>query len=100
MTLDLSRYNGFDWDAGNLCKSATKHRVTPQEAEEVFLNQPLLVAQDPKHSHAEPRWHALGQTNQGRWLLVAFTTRGDKLRIVSVRPMSRKERAVYAKAQI
>ncbi len=43
MTFDPAHYTGFEWDAGNLAKSATKHGVAPEEAEQVFAQQPLLV---------------------------------------------------------
>lgn len=98
MPFEASKLVGFIWDAGNRTKSATRHQVTPEEAEEVFFNQPLLVAADAKHSQSEPRWHALGRTNEGRRLLIVFTTRGDRIRVISARPMSRKERTVYGKA--
>jgi uncharacterized protein len=44
--IDLARIEGFDWDEGNRRKSATKHGVTQAEAEQVFLNAPLLVLAD------------------------------------------------------
>jgi uncharacterized DUF497 family protein len=92
-------YTGFDWDEGNERKNAT-HGVTKAEVEQVFLNTPLLLASDQKHSHREPRFHALGRTDLERRLLVTFTEResGTLIRPISARPMSRKERAVYEKA--
>ena len=75
-----------------------KHGVTQAEAEEVFFGSPL-VARDPAHSTAEPRFHALGETNSGRRLLVVFTARGSLIRVISVRDMSRSERRVYEKAR-
>lgn len=89
---------GFDWDAGNARKSADKHGVSQAEAEQVFFNEPLLVLEDERHSLAEPRFHALGPTNDGRRLHVTFTLRGSNtlIRVISARDMHRKERAVYA----
>ncbi|MES1166689.1 MAG: BrnT family toxin, partial [Pseudomonadota bacterium] len=69
--------------------------VTCREAEEVFFHQPLLVAPDPAHSRTEPRFRVLGRTNHGRLIHLNFTPRGDKLRIISARPMNRKERTAY-----
>jgi uncharacterized DUF497 family protein len=89
---------GFDWDKGNEQKSASKHGVTAVEAEQVFLNEPLVVTDDPKHSHVEPRSHALGQTDEGRLLHITFTIRGSKIRVISARDMHRKERAIYEQA--
>lgn len=92
---DFSQVTGFDWDEGNRDKNWIRHRVSARECEEVFFNQPLLALPDVRHSHREARWYALGQTNRGRRLFVAFTVRGSLLRIISARDMSRKERLVY-----
>lgn len=91
----LRRCVGFQWDEGNSDKNRIRHRVTRGEAEEVFFNQPLLVADDDLHSEDEPRFYALGQTNARRPLFVVFTIRGDLVRVISVRNMSKKEREVY-----
>ncbi len=91
---------GFDWDAGNARKNE-KHGVTQAEAEEVFLHRPLVVAPDAAHSAAgELRFHALGETRQGRRLHLTFTLRrnGTLIRVISARDMHRKERAIYEKA--
>ena len=98
--IDFERISGFEWDAGNARKSAAKHGVTQAEAEQVFLNEPLLVSADIKHSRTEPRFHVLGRTHEDRWLHVTFTLRGDDtlIRIISVRDMHRKERVIYEKA--
>lgn len=92
-------YIGFDWDEGNERKNE-KHSVSKAEIEQVFLNTPLIVAADVKHSQQEPRLHALGRTGEDRWLHITFTERGNGalIRPISARDMSRKERAVYAQA--
>ena len=96
--LDLEQIAGFEWDAANSRKSDDKHGFSQAEAEQVFLNEPLLIADDVKHSQSEPRFHALGKTTAGRRLQVAFTIRGSGalIRIISGRDMSRQERARYA----
>jgi uncharacterized DUF497 family protein len=88
---------GFDWDDGNRRKSDDKHGVSQTEAENTFFNQPLMVVEDVTHSRGESRYHALGHTDAGRRLHVTFTIRGDRtlIRIISARPMSRKERRIY-----
>jgi uncharacterized protein len=97
--LDLSRFEDFEWDSGNERKNE-KHGVTQREAEQVFLHQPLLLLEDQKHSGAEPRFHALGRSGDGRLLHVSFTVRGagTKIRVISARSMHWKERVVYEKA--
>ncbi len=91
----LAECDGFQWDAGNFRKIWEKHRVAPTECEELFFNQPLVLGKDEKHSGAEERLYALGQTDAGRLLFVAFTIRGRRIRVISTRDMSRKERSIY-----
>lgn len=93
----LQGLKGFDWDAGNRDKNEEKHGVTSMECEEIFFNLPHIVAKDPRHSEGEDRYTALGRTQGRRFLFVAFTLRDNKIRVISARPMSRKERKIYEK---
>ena len=72
--IDLVPIEGFDWDADNSLKNAERHSGT------------------------EPRFHALGRTDDGRRLHIAFTLRaeGRLIRVISARDMHRKERTRYA----
>ena len=92
----FSKVEGFQWDDGNSSKNWARHQVSQTEAEQVFLNRPLVVAAAPFASEA--REFAFGRTNTGRLLTVVFTVRGSWLRVISVRPMSRRERRGYGKA--
>jgi uncharacterized DUF497 family protein len=85
----------FEWGSGNIEKNWLKHGVSPLECEEIFFNQPLIVAHDEAHSVEELRYYALGRTEQDRNLFVVFTLRGDRIRIISARDMNRKERELY-----
>lgn len=96
--LEIGSLDGFDWDEGNLSKNWDRHQVSNAECEDVFLNGPLLLADDTKHSAKEARSYALGQTNSGRLLFIAFTVRGTRIRVISARPMSGKERRIYGQA--
>lgn len=91
----FSDFEGFDWDEANLTKNWEKHRVTPGECEQVFFNRPLVVGEDSRHSADEARYYALGQTDIQRSLFLVFTVRHRRIRIISARDMSRKERKVY-----
>ena len=95
--IDWRQATGFDWDEGNSRKSENKHDVSQSEAEQVFFNQPLLVLEDSKHSQKENRYHALGITDDERFLHITFTFRasGALIRIISARDMHRKERKIY-----
>lgn len=95
--MSIAEVEGFEWGAGNIDKNRKKHGVSNSECEEVFFNWPLLVAQDVKHSQSEQRYYALGQTDAGRRLFVVFTIRARKIRVISARDMSRRERDTYAK---
>ena len=88
--------DGFQWDDGNGSKNWSRHQVSQTEAEQVFLNRPLVVVGAPFRD--EPRQFAFGQTDAGRLLTVVFTVRGSLLRVISVRPMSRRERRGYGQA--
>ena len=92
---DFQTIEGFDWDKGNIEKNWNKHKVLPGETEEIFFNEPILVVYDSSHSLTEQRFIALGISNSSRKLLTVFTIRINKIRIISVRDMSKKERAVY-----
>ena len=96
---NLTNITGFDWDEGNARKNE-RHNVSTAEAEQVFFNEPLLVLEDLKHSKKEPRFHALGKSDEKRQLHITFTLRqaGEKIRIISARDMHKKERAIYEKA--
>jgi uncharacterized DUF497 family protein len=97
--IDPAKITGFDWDDGNARKNQ-KHGVSTAESEQLFFNAPLLLLADVKHSDRETRFHALGKTDQGRLLHIAFTLReaGATIRVISARDMHRKERVVYEQA--
>jgi uncharacterized DUF497 family protein len=88
-------WDGFEWDEGNLVKNWERHRVTASECEQVFFNRPLVAGVDERHSGRETRHYALGVTDTGRRLFVVFTVRDNKIRVVSARDMSRRERKVF-----
>lgn len=87
----------FEWDAGNSTKNTIKHCVSQQESEEVFSNEPLLLMPDYAHSLKEVRYLLLGMTSAHRKLAIIFTTRFGRIRVISARNMSLKERKLYAK---
>ena len=72
-----------------------RHQVTPEEAEDVFFHEPLVVRSDIRHAKIEKRYYALGQTAPGRRLFVAFTIRRKLIRVISARDMNRNETTSY-----
>lgn len=91
----LSKCEGFAWDDGNINKNWLKHKVSAAECEQLFFNRPLIIQDDIKHSDVEKRFYALGRTDSRRTLFIAFTVRNNRIRVISAREMSRKEREVY-----
>ncbi len=98
--INWKQIKGFNWNAGNERKNVDKHSVTQIETEQLFFNEPLLLQPDKKHSNEEPRYHALGITDKGRQLHISFTLREDDtlIRVISARPMHKKERKFYEQA--
>jgi len=93
----LEGLEGFQWDEGNSEKTWVRHEVSQAECEQLFLNRPIVVTFDEEQSKLERRFVALGHADSGRQLTVVFTIRGSLLRVISGRPMSRRERGIYAK---
>ncbi len=97
MSTDYPDFIAFDWDEGNRDKNL-EHDVNSWECEQVFFNEPLVILDDPKHSVAEDRFAAFGQTDAGRTLVIIYTLRKKQLRVISARDMNRKECAFYENA--
>lgn len=95
----LAQATGFEWDPSNATRNRTKHTASQAECEQLFFDAPLVLASDLGQSAREARYFALGQTDAARRLLVVFTLRGSLIRVISARPMSRREREVYADAE-
>ena len=95
----LAECTGFDWDEGNVDKTRERHAVSAVECEQIFFQRPILVARDSKHSQTEVRYAALGRTGADRRLTIVFTVRNKRIRVISARDMSRRERRVYERAK-
>lgn len=86
----------FEWDDGNRTKSTTKHSVSIEETEQVFLLRqaiPLGVQISPHVP--EERLGIVGPTFEGRLLHVVFTIREGKVRPISARTAKKTERGFY-----
>ena len=86
---------GFQWDEGNATKNWDLQEVYQAECEQLFFNHPLIVKRDRGHSVLETRYYALGRSDADRLLFVAFTTRGDLIRVISSREMTPREQQRY-----
>ena len=96
--LDIDTIVGFEWDDGNIRKNEQKHGLKWTLIEEVFFNEPLLIVEDHKHSNSECRCVALGVNDQRDKITVIFTIREKRIRVISARMMSLKERKIYENA--
>jgi uncharacterized DUF497 family protein len=85
----------FDWDPAKAVANVRKHGVTFDEASTVFGDPLSSVFPDPDHSLSEERLVLVGRSDQGRVLLVMFTERPPRVRLISARPATRPERAAY-----
>lgn len=94
--INIKKLEGFQWDEGNSEKNPRKHGILNIEAEQIFFNEPLIVAEDHIHSITdEARYSALGTTDTGRNVTVIFTARKNLIRLISARLMSKRERNIY-----
>ena len=85
----------FEWDEQKAKENKRKHGVTFEEASTVFADPLSRTIHDPLHSEGEDRYVILGQSHRRRLVVVVFTERGEKIRIISGRPASRRERKDY-----
>jgi uncharacterized protein len=85
----------FEWDERKAAANAKKHRVSFQEAATVFGDPLAITFEDPDHSAKERRYITFGESRSGRLLIVAHTERAGKMRIISARLMTKRERNIY-----
>lgn len=85
----------FEWDDTKAEANEQKHGVSFAEAMTVFADPLSLTGYDPGHSEDEDRYLTMGTATAGRLLLVSPTDRGDKVRLLSAREASRRERRDY-----
>ena len=85
----------FEWDDDKAARNERKHGVAFTEAMTVFGDPLALTGYDPDHSDDEDRFITMGQSAEGRLLIVSHTDRGENIRIISAREASRAERKEY-----
>ena len=93
-----SAFSGFEWDEGNRRK-CQKHGLSIGEIEYVLAHAETLITPDPKNPSGEPRFLAIGRTQEGRYTFVVFTPRqraaSARLRPISARYMHKREIRKY-----
>jgi uncharacterized DUF497 family protein len=85
----------FEWDKDKARTNHSKHGVSFFEAREAFGDELSLTVTDPDHSIDEDRYLIFGQSVAGRHLVAAYTERNGRIRIISAREMTPRERKAY-----
>jgi len=83
------------WNPDKAAANLKKHRVSFIEAASVFSDPLSTTVPDPDHSANEDRYITVGLSYRSRLLMVAHTERGDRIRIISARELTRRERESY-----
>lgn len=85
----------FEWDGGKAAESFQKHGVSFSEAATVFGDRLSITVFDPNHSSDEEWYLIIGRSARRRLLIVAHTDRGNRIRIISARILTRREQEAY-----
>jgi len=85
----------FEWDPTKAARNLRQHQVSFPEATTVFRDPFSITVVDPDHSLEEQRSITVGWSDRQRLLMVAHTARGERIRIISARELTRSEREVY-----
>ncbi len=89
----------FEWDLAKAAANLRKHRVSFGEAIAAFQDPLAKIHADPAHSAVERREILVGHSSTGRLLLVAFTARGGRIRVISARRATRREQRAYEESE-
>jgi uncharacterized protein len=87
----------FEWDPNKAESNLKHHGVSFHEAATVFDDPLSITVPDPDHALDEERYVIVGISHEGRLLIVSHAERGDHIRIISARELTRVERSAYEK---
>ena len=85
----------FEWDPRKAEINLRKHGVSFTEAGTVFGDDFAITVPDPDHSNDEDRYITIGWSDRRRLLMISHTDRGDRIRIISARELTKVERKEY-----
>ncbi|HPD31622.1 MAG TPA: BrnT family toxin [Phycisphaerae bacterium] len=85
----------FEWDAAKARSNRRKHEAAFEEAATVFGDPRSLTIYDPDHSIVEERFVTMGLSAAGRVLVVDHTDRAKRIRLISARKATQRERRAY-----
>ena len=89
----------FEWDEAKAQANARNHGVTFDEAATVLLDPLASTIPDPDHSLGEERYLTIGLSTQGRLLVISYTERQGRFRLMSCRLATRRERRTYEEGE-
>jgi uncharacterized DUF497 family protein len=84
-----------EWDAKKAGQNLIKHGVSFEEASTIFADRLSITIPDPPHSQDETRFVTTGLSHRQRQLVVVYTQRGERIRIISARTATSRERKKY-----
>ncbi|MEK7728971.1 MAG: BrnT family toxin [candidate division KSB1 bacterium] len=85
----------FEWNPEKAAKNLRVHKVAFDEAATVFSDPLSKTVYDPSHSLDEDRYITIGMSHRSRMLVVAYTERDNRIRIISTRELTSQERQNY-----
>ena len=90
----------FVWNEEKANGNEAKHGVTFEQAKTIFNDPFAMTVADPDHSDEEERWVDIGLSAEGRLLVVWYTERSERIRIIGSRKATKAEERAYAHERI
>ena len=88
-------YSLFEWDNKKNISNKEKHKIGFEEAVLVFDDPFHIELYDNTHSDKEDRFLAIGTVLNVLIVLVVYTGKNEKVRIISARPATNREKELY-----
>jgi len=84
-----------EWDESKNLLNQKNHRISFEEAATILADPLEIMIEDPDHSSAEPRFISIGESFKRRLLVVSYTERGERIRIINAHTPTKRERRAY-----
>lgn len=89
----------YEWDSKKASNNIIKHGISFEEAITIWNDELAAFFHDPFHSITEDRYIMIGYSNKNNLLLVSFTDRNNKIRIISARKATKSERKKHEESK-
>ena len=87
-------HSQFEWDSNKNKNNRKKHHIDFEDARDVF-NSPIIIKEDNRKDYGEIREIGIGKLNKNIIVVIIFTIRNNKVRLISARMANKKERKKY-----